>query len=194
MPTVLSYRHATFASIYIWTSPDKTLKRYWACFKTERGEELNVELTDADAIKALFALNRALSATGNVTTSTLHDAPRSHQEEPEAAQPVQPTQAPAVTVSAPADKTAAQRASDWLGKPDDAVFNGLLCSECCERQFQTSSGISCKNGHGGAAGKRDIRRKKLEVDLFEPDTKAGDKARTDKMGRFGMDKRGEVIL
>ena len=31
-------------------------------------------------------------------------------------------------------------------------FNGLLCSLCGSPQFETPSGVTCANGHGGAAG------------------------------------------
>ena len=31
-------------------------------------------------------------------------------------------------------------------------FNGLLCSVCQEKQFETFHGVMCKNGHGGVEG------------------------------------------
>ncbi len=31
-------------------------------------------------------------------------------------------------------------------------FNGLLCKRCGEKQFETPSGATCKNGHGGEEG------------------------------------------
>lgn len=34
-------------------------------------------------------------------------------------------------------------------------YNGLYCSVCDELQFDTPSGATCKNGHGGAEGKKD---------------------------------------
>jgi hypothetical protein len=54
------------------------------------------------------------------------------------------------------------------GKPADARWSGLLCSLCGERQFEAEGPatgkvfVSCKNGHGGAPGKQQIVRKRLE--------------------------------
>jgi hypothetical protein len=39
-------------------------------------------------------------------------------------------------------------------KTDDEPtnYNGLLCEVCKEKQFETTSGATCKNGHGGSLG------------------------------------------
>jgi dCTP deaminase len=41
-------------------------------------------------------------------------------------------------------------------------YNGLMCADCGEPQFETASGVTCKNGHGGAEGVE-----KIHVDIPE---------------------------
>lgn len=43
--------------------------------------------------------------------------------------------------------------ADGLAEPRDPALdidNGTECSVCGERQFRTTSGMTCRNGHGGA--------------------------------------------
>jgi len=55
--------------------------------------------------------------------------------------------------------------SDWrrlwmgarIGKPmpEKKCYTGEHCSVCGEPQFDTPSGVTCSNGHGGAPSKED---------------------------------------
>lgn len=57
--------------------------------------------------------------------------------------------------------TREQQDADEVAHPK---YNGLHCAECHELQFDTSSGPTCKNGHGGAEGigPQDVANRKNE--------------------------------
>lgn len=48
------------------------------------------------------------------------------------------------------EKTMDKDVVDCIGNSD--YYNGLKCSVCGEKQYDTPSGVCCINGHGGAEG------------------------------------------
>ncbi len=210
MASNISYRRATFKEIYIWTAPDG-VKKYWVCFRTEQGIELNIELSDVDAMRAQLALNQALTKAGGLVKTAIAPGPeRGPRIDTSTSQvdPLADLYKPASQAiyeqqeqfEEPGRKTPGQMADSYLksgnvtGKPADATFNGMLCALCGERQWASPAGVTCKNGHGGADGKRDIPRKKLTVVLDEPEPAKERKRRADRLGNLGLGPDGVPLL
>lgn len=38
---------------------------------------------------------------------------------------------------------------------DEKVYTGTTCGECGADQYETASGVTCENGHGGAPAAED---------------------------------------
>lgn len=61
--------------------------------------------------------------------------------------------------------------AEFLDNDQCSELNGLLCCECNQPQYDTPSGATCGNDHGGASGYIDEPKEGLSGDVMKEVTK-----------------------